>query len=217
MHTYPRAEVERVYGGAVGDDEYANYVRERMWERSHAHIIEERERKEKDKTERERREREKRKERRRWEEEDEWRKEFESRLRKRGYKVERSKWKEFWERYGRNWEAVLCARRKETREKGNEGEEEEKVDVRGEIPWPVESGRAKHVSKDAVELFFHNALSNLDPAMKSATLRSERVRWHPDKIQHHFGGQNIDDTTMKLVNTVFLVVDAMYNDTRSKE
>ncbi|KAI9659332.1 MAG: hypothetical protein M1821_001590 [Bathelium mastoideum] len=222
LDAWPRADVERQYGGAVGDDDYAKYVREQMWERSHGHIIEERERRARQaQMAREAEKLRERKDRKRWEEEKEWRRAMEKRVRKREEKEEGRRWEEAWERYGRSWEDVLLKRKEEQGSDGNSDSgksvEQKKCDTRGRIPWPVESGKAKHVSKDAVELFFRNALSSSDFTTKSVSLRAERVRWHPDKIRHHFGGQTIDDETMKLVNSVFLVVDALYNDSKGKD
>jgi hypothetical protein len=47
-------------------------------------------------------------------------------------------------------------------------------------------------------------------------LKAERVRWHPDKIQHRFGG-NVDEGTMKIVTGIFQIVDDMVEQQRKRE
>ena len=220
MHSYPREEAERVYGGAVGDEEYASYVRGKMWERSHQAVIEERERKEREREREKERERRRDRERREADESFErwdgvFQNKLEESLKRRRDKVEVRQWEEAWKRYKRDWDRVK--EELDVKRKGDSGQEDGTFNARGTIPWPVESGKARHVAKDAAELFFRHALSKLDATTRNATLRAERVRWHPDKIQHRFGGQNIDSATMKLVNAVFLVVDAMYNDIKGKD
>ncbi|KAL9097445.1 MAG: hypothetical protein Q9165_000341 [Trypethelium subeluteriae] len=212
IHTYPRTEAESVYGGAVGDEEYASYVREKMWERSHQHVLEEREKRarerERQRHNRKRDEEEEEELGRKIEEEEAFKRKVEGSLRRRREKEEGSRWREAWDRYERKWV--------EAKEALEKKQEEKSVDAMAVIPWPVESGRAKHVSKDGVDTFFRNALSSLGSSAKGATLRAERVRWHPDKIQHRFGGQAIDAATMKLVNTVFLTVHSLYDDSKSE-
>ncbi|KAF2235767.1 hypothetical protein EV356DRAFT_513651 [Viridothelium virens] len=212
IHTYPRAEAENIYGGAVGDEEYASYVREKMWERSHQHVLEERERRarerERQRHEGERDRGEEEELRKKIEEEEIFRRKVEGSLKRRREKEEGSRWREAWERYQRKWV--------EAKEALEDQQKEKSIDAMAIIPWPVESGKAKHVSKDGVDVFFRNSLLSLGSSAKGATLRAERVRWHPDKIQHRFGGQAIDAATMKLVNTVFLTVDSLYDDNKSE-
>ena len=45
-----------------------------------------------------------------------------------------------------------------------------------------------------------------------STLKVERVRWHPDKIQHRYGVLGVDDKVMRSVTEVFQIVDRMWNE-----
>jgi hypothetical protein len=104
-----------------------------------------------------------------------------------------------WSVYVQKWEEL-----KQRRDLG-----EEKTDARKLIPWPVVSGTMRHVSKEAIEFFFENSSAwKEDPV---ALLKTERVRWHPDKMQQRFG-QHIDAETMKSVTAVFQVVDRLWGE-----
>jgi len=47
-------------------------------------------------------------------------------------------------------------------------------------------------------------------------IKSERVRWHPDKIQQRYGFMQIDEHTLQGVTAVFQVFDAIWNEIREK-
>ncbi|KAI2989598.1 hypothetical protein CBS147345_10613 [Aspergillus niger] len=47
-------------------------------------------------------------------------------------------------------------------------------------------------------------------------LKTERVRWHPDKIQHRYGKLGIDERVLKSVTEVFQIVDQMWNEERKR-
>jgi hypothetical protein len=89
--------------------------------------------------------------------------------------------------------------------------EKTEAEVRDLIPWPVVSGKAKHVSKEEIERFLGSSKAWRDDSV--ALLKTERVRWHPDKMQQRFG-QHIDVDAMKLVTAVFQVIDRLWNDRR---
>ncbi|KAF3051151.1 hypothetical protein E8E11_009996 [Didymella keratinophila] len=202
IHTYPiekrgpDGKLER-----MTEDEYAEFVRTKMWEKSHQHIVEERERREK--ARREAKERQKR-----WDEQGEReereregiRQAMEESLR-RG--EERRKTKEAtksWETYAAKWEQL-----------GKTDGAAEGIEAGELIPWPVLSGKAKHVDKHEIERFLRAS-----PAWKedaSALLKAERVRWHPDKMQRRFG-KRIDEDTIRDVTAVFQVIDQMWNKRR---
>lgn len=199
VHVYPTTKpgpdgkLER-----MTEDEYADYVRTKMWEKSHQHIVEEREAREKV-----RQERKKKRETYEGAEEDKEREQIRQQMEdslRRG--EERKRLKEAaasWERYSSKWAHLQ-----------NTAEVEE-ARVKELIPWPVLSGKAKHVEKEEIERFLRAA-----PAWKhdaSALLKTERVRWHPDKMQRRFG-QHIDEETIRLVTAVFQVVDHMWNARR---
>ncbi|KAF2277915.1 uncharacterized protein EI97DRAFT_351525, partial [Westerdykella ornata] len=191
----PDGKLER-----MTDEEYADYVRTKMWEKSHQHIIEEREARE--------RARRKAKDRKRQVEEDMAKEEEErENLRRRMQESlrrgeERKKAKEAeaaWARYMQKWEEL----------KQRKDLTQDSTAARDLIPWPVVSGKRRHVSNDEIEYFFENSTAwREDPA---AMLKVERVRWHPDKMQQRFG-QHIDPDTMRSVTAVFQVVDRLWSE-----
>lgn len=188
IHVYPNSrpgpdgELER-----MSEDEYAAFVRQRMWEKTHAGLLEERARRE---------ERKKKKD----EEEEEARRltrEMEKSLRRGEERRRRKGWKERFEEYGKIWASW---------DGGVEG-----------IGWPVKSGRREDVDADAVKDFFVMGIDPEDvgEAEFLAKLKEERVRWHPDKIQQRLGGK-VDEAVMRDVTAVFQIVDKLWSDTRSK-
>lgn len=193
----PDGKLER-----MTEDEYAEFVRTKMWEKSHQHIVEERERCER--ARRERKERQKQ-----WEEEGEKeeqeregiRRAMEESLR-RGEERKRAKeGARSWGVYAQKWEALAKV------DGAAEG-----VDVAELIPWPVLSGKAKHVDKHEIEKFLRAS-----PAWKEdagALLKAERVRWHPDKMQRRFG-KRIDEDTIRDVTAVFQIIDQMWDKRRA--
>lgn len=204
VHVYPDTKpgpdgkLER-----MNEDEYAEYVRQKMWEKSHQHILEEREAKEKA--------RRLRKEQRAHqneniadeeEERERLHQQMEESLR-RG--AERKKAKEVaaaWDKYARKWEDLKSA------QNIAQDAESRVLDL---IPWPVASGKAKHVSKEEIERFLKSSSAwQADPA---ALLKVERVRWHPDKMQQRFG-QHIDTATMQSVTAVFQIIDRLWTERR---
>lgn len=178
----PQGELER-----MTDEEYAAHVRQRMWEKTHEGLIEERRKREERARERERAE----KERRRVEREVQRSLLVGEERRKR--RVLRDRWGEYVKRW-EGWDGAV------------EG-----------IPWPVESGVRGDVSEDAVKTFVLGGLRRdgvgEDEFVKA--LRDERVRWHPDKIQQRLGGE-VDAGVMRDVTVIFQTVDGLYNDTRRR-
>ncbi|KAF1942861.1 hypothetical protein EJ02DRAFT_158058 [Clathrospora elynae] len=204
VHIYPAVKpgpdgkLER-----MTEDEYADYVRTKMWEKSHQHIAEERAAKE--------RARKERKEQRQHLNEDvergqaereDIRQRMEESLR-RGEERKKAKAAEAsWSIYETKWDGLKNA---------PHIAEETALEVRDLIPWPVVSGNAHQVSKEEIERFMHS--SKVWREHSVALLKTERVRWHPDKMQQRFG-QHIDVDTMKLVTAVFQVIDLLWNERR---
>jgi hypothetical protein len=204
VHVYPD-----VKPGADGklermtEDEYADYVRTKMWEKSHQHILEEREAKERarqkqkvqrnrldDELEREEAERES------------IRRRMEESLR-RGEERKKAKEAEAaWDSYTAKWDNLKSVQHLD---------EEAATNVCDLIPWPVVSGKAKHVAKDEIERFLRASKSWREDSI--ALLKAERVRWHPDKMQQRFG-QHMDADTMKVITAVFQIIDRLWNDRR---
>ncbi|KAH7065317.1 hypothetical protein B0J12DRAFT_30866 [Macrophomina phaseolina] len=205
IHTYPNeyqtptGELER-----MSEDEYAEYVRRKMWEKSHQHILEERERMEKERQKRKAEEKAQRERTRRMHEDhDSFQRSVEASLKRGEERKAKKKWKEVWASYLKRWEDIAA------------GAADKDLGVDDLLPWPVESGKAKHVSKEEVEHFFRSVPMADDDF--TAQLKTERVRWHPDKIQQRFGERGISETHMKAVTAVFQVIDRMWSEMRDKK
>lgn len=92
-----------------------------------------------------------------------------------------------------------------------------KKPLRNLIFWPVESGKRRDVSHDAVEEFMRHAPAGGEGDVDLlAILKAERIRWHPDKIQHRYGVLGIDDVVLRSATEVFQIVDRMWNELREK-
>lgn len=176
------------------DDEYATYVRARMWEKSHGHILEERQRREEERIQRKEREEEGRR----------WERSVEEALRRGEERKRKNRWKDAWGRYLRGWEGLALA-------KDGGGEE-----MRERIPWPVETGRYTDVDEEEVERFFRHAPQLEGPGEEGTlgkVLKAERVRWHPDKFVQRAGRHGLDKETIAMVTAVFQIVDRLWSGT----
>ncbi|KAI1118018.1 hypothetical protein F5Y14DRAFT_400854 [Nemania sp. NC0429] len=192
IHVYGRQE--RARGGPDGelermdDDEYAAYVRQKMWEKTHQGLLEERARREE---QRQRKDRDAEAAARLTAEMERSLRRGEERRAKRG-------WKERWDAYVESWEAW-------------DGSPETMV-------WPVSSGRREDVEAAMVREFFVLGIDagKRGETEFLARLKDERVRWHPDKMQQRLGGR-VDEGVMRAVTAVFQIVDKLWTDTRSKQ
>lgn len=198
MHVYERPTKEDPKGllESMTDEEYAQYVREKMWEKSHQHIIEERERRAKAKEQDRKRAEE---EQAAWAEEErrQRRRETESRQQQAVDKA-----RQRWKKYLALW--------KEQMEAGDADR----------IPWPVISGRRADVSREAVEEFVKGAPL---PDEKDETvemvemLKAERVRWHPDKAQQRWGKDGgLDEPRMRAITVCFQTIDRLHSEYKSR-
>ncbi|CCC10567.1 hypothetical protein SMACR_06490 [Sordaria macrospora] len=192
----PEGELER-----MTDEEYAAYVRQRMWEKTHQGLLEERERRQKRKEE----------ERRREEEERRIAKEMERSLKRGEERRKRRVWKDRWEEYLKAWQELAVAAA------ATEGGK--KFDA-NKIPWPVNrevavGGKIEEMDPETVRAFFVHGigLEELGEKEFAARLKDERVRWHPDKMQQRLGG-DADAMIMRDVTAIFQIVDKLWNDTR---
>ena len=216
IHTYssvkkgPEGELER-----MTDDEYTAYVRARMYEKTHQHIIEERERRE----ENSRRRKKARDETDRMEGERKgFEQEIEESLRRGEQRKHRARWSARWDTYLRAWEKL------KDEDDDRESQQRKKANVRDLIPWPVESGQFTDLNKDSIETFFRQALvpgtvTHARDQILLGQLKIERVRWHPDKVQQRFGAGNggrLEERTMRAVTAVFQTVDQMWSEERAK-
>lgn len=195
IHIYGRPDVETGNGlEEMNDEEYAEHVRKKMWERSHQHIHEERQKR----TLRQQREKEKEKQAAaQWEREQRKLKMKEKLLREHTKKKDLRK---RWEQYVEYWDTSR-------RQKQSAAAED--------IPWPVLTGKARDVTKDAVEEFLYAALNGLGDGSMDI-LKRERIRWHPDKAQQRWGIEALTDMEMRAITTVFQTIDALWNEYRNK-
>jgi len=174
--------------GEMDDEEYAAHVRQKMWEKTHEGLLEERRRRD---------EARKRKE----EQADEaarLTREMERSLRRGEDRRRRKAWLDKWTTYLDNWEAW-------------DG-------TSSGIAWPVAVAASPTTDIDptAVREFFVTSIDPKEVGETEylARLKNERVRWHPDKIQQRLGGK-VDDTVMRNVTAVFQVVDKLWSDARA--
>lgn len=178
----PGGELER-----MTDDEYAAYVRQRMWEKTHAGIVEERARREEA---RRRREDEGRRRRRAHRDVEESLRRGEERRARRRRAQRRQEYDDAWAA----WDGAPDG-----------------------LAWPVGSGRPEDVTPEAVRAFFEAGGGDEDgeddEKMLAARLREERVRWHPDKIMQRAGG-SVDAATMGYVTAVFQIIDGLWGEVR---
>ncbi|KAK4650150.1 hypothetical protein QC762_701880 [Podospora pseudocomata] len=176
------------------DEEYAEYVRQKMWEKTHAGLLEEREKRKKQKEEQAKKD----EERRRIEKEME-----RSFIRGEERRVKRS-WRTRFERYLQKWEEWV----------------KDAAPGAEKIPWPIGVERDEEGGFRAGEVrtFFVNGLGLEETGEKEfvARLKEERVRWHPDKIQQRLlgGSGTVDKGVMRDVTAVFQVVDGLWGELR---
>ncbi|KAH7344335.1 hypothetical protein BKA66DRAFT_517265 [Pyrenochaeta sp. MPI-SDFR-AT-0127] len=196
MKPGPDGKLER-----MNEEEYAEYVRTKMWEKSHQHILEEREAREKSRQKKKDQQHQFNAEFAHEEAERETIRQRMQETLRRGEERKKIKAAQAaWDMYLKKWDDLKTA------QNDTPGAASKMFDV---IPWPVVSGKASHVSKEEIERFLRGSSTWKDDSL--ATLKVERVRWHPDKIQQRFG-KHIDADAMKLVTAVFQIVDRLWND-----
>ena len=178
------------------EEEYAAHIREQMWRKTNAAFLEEKERREeRRKREARVREEEKRKAREQ--------RDFEvgieeslrrGRERKQRLAGERQR-RQRWVAYTAAWEKLTT--------------QSSSVPA---IPWPVMSGRAADVERAEVEKFYMDCAVagevETEKAELAKVLKTERVRWHPDKMQQKLG--MLDSGVLEKVVEVFQIVDGLW-------
>lgn len=144
--------------------------------------------------------------------------EVEQSLRRGQERKETKMWQARWNAYGRAWDHLHDLAR--SRAATTNGANPMTIYLGNEIPWPVQSGKRKDVTPSNIEQFMVKTAES-NTASTSAedsggpllsNLKSERVRWHPDKVQHRVGSLDIDEGTLKGVTEVFQVLDRMYSE-----
>lgn len=198
------------------EDEYAAYVRTRMWERTREGMVEMQEQLNRERREKARKE----KERVRGAEGERERRAFERTMEEslaRGRERKMGKvWRGAGEGYLNRWDVINSLR------EGRREETDGGKDMGELVFWPVESGRRGDVSREAVEEFVRLALVPVSaPEMGgnealASVLKAERVRWHPDKIQHRYSALGIDEDVMRSVTEVFQIIDRMWNELKKQ-
>ncbi|OBT87351.1 hypothetical protein VE02_02998 [Pseudogymnoascus sp. 03VT05] len=182
---------------AMTDDEYAAHIRAEMYKKTHQHLIEEKERRDKAKKEQAKRDQARAAE-------EAFQRQVEESLtrgkERRDKAGSKQRWGQKWAAYQGLWEAFRASTSGDS-----------------EIPWPVWSGKMEDLGKDEVESFFLNGPTAGEPDQADLvkTLKLERVRWHPDKIQQKLGGHGVDEAKMQGVTQVFQIVDRMWNEMKS--
>lgn len=195
---YSRPGVERPKGALeqMDDDEYAAFVREKMYEKTNEYIIEERLKREKARIAvKEREKREKR----------EWEEAEKKRLRKEQTRREeklKARLLKAWKEYSCAWSKIVSGIKRD-------GVLEAEL-----IPWPVASGKLEDVDRKTVEIFYLSAPVHKDGDELYNLLKTERVKWHPDKIQQRWG--QLEKDVIVAVNTTFQTIDSMWVERRSQ-
>lgn len=181
----PQGELER-----MTDDEYAAHVRQKMWEKTHAGLLEERARRDEHKKQREKEQKQSR----------QLREEMERSIKRGEERRLRRSWERRWEDYTKAWAAW-------------DGSPET-------LAWPLQGGRPKDgedIASGDVRAFFVQGLEldKLGYEAFVAKLKDERVRWHPDKVQQRLGGK-VDERIIKDVTAIFQIIDRLWTEMRDK-
>jgi hypothetical protein len=227
IHNYPNQFINEDTGEleTMDDEEYAQYVRRKMWERSREGVEAAREEKRKATA--------KKKAEEQHEAREQHRKlpesttggpynnfvfdfEIEASLKRGKQRRDRKHWQQLWKNYLLRWDQLQdFARSRDLTTK------EDNLFLRNKIIWPVESGKRKDVNAEAIEHFIRQAAISTgeDGDARDTTLavavKAERVRWHPDKVQQRYGFMDIDESTMQGVTATFQVLDRLWNELRS--
>ncbi|PYI24637.1 hypothetical protein BO99DRAFT_349207 [Aspergillus violaceofuscus CBS 115571] len=239
IHTYA---IPRIPTGPAGEleqmdeEEYAAYVRSKMWERTREGMLEEQARLRAERARQRTRQQEQQRQRQAGESSSSssssrraFDEAIEASLRRGRERKRQRAWREGWEGYLGCWgrlDAAVADIQKRKEGEGDEGEKGEKgADGHGHghgngsfrnlVFWPVESGKRTDVSKENVEGFMRHCPQADGSSELLAVLKAERVRWHPDKIQQRYGGLGIEEAVLRSVTEVFQIIDHLWNDLRA--
>ncbi|KAJ5113704.1 hypothetical protein N7456_002238 [Penicillium angulare] len=218
IHNYAVPNVEGPTGELeqMDEEEYAAYVRARMWERTREGMLEEQERYREERRRKKARDQESSVRDR---ERNAFDRAMEDSLRRGAERKSRKKWEAAWETYLARWEEIAKIVGSGDSKDGADAEsgagtKSGSKPLRNLLFWPVESGKRVDVSPDSVQDFMRHAPASTDLLV---ILKAERVRWHPDKIQHRYSGLGIDDVVMRSVTEVFQIVDRMWTEERERK
>lgn len=222
IHTYPatrpgpEGELEQ-----MDEEEYATYVRAKMWERTHQGLLEERERRRIEKEQEKVRAKERAQaDGRNRRKDDSFERAVEESLSRGRERKRRKAWMEIWERYLRSWDRLNSTSTGAQSDDGG-AKDGRKLHLRNLICWPVESGKRSDINREEVESFIRHAPGDASAGQTNhiditSVLKMERVRWHPDKIQQRYGALGIEEPVMKSVTEVFQILDSMWNEEKVK-
>jgi hypothetical protein len=218
IHTYPDEKQNEETGELekMSEEEYIAFVRRGMWERSWEGTEAQREeRRRRERLSEEKVQKTRSRSTNREAGSSQFEREVEESLRRGQERKERKMWREKWDSYESAWETLH--RLVESRNTASGESKEKTVYFRNEIVWPVESGKRKDLTPEEIEQFMVKTAESLTSTSNPENglrqlLKVERVRWHPDKVQHRFGSLNIDEGTLRGVTEVFQVIDRLYNE-----
>lgn len=213
INVYDRPEVEGERGELemMDDEQYAKHVREKMWEKSHQHIIEERAERERERENAKERKRRDEEARRQWEQAEKTRlKEGKQRSEMKARNQSHKRWGEYLE----NWTTIMEGTQVDVNDGGKKAK-----GYQPSIPWPVQSGELSDISRETVEQFFLSALTSTKYRSRDFIniLKLERVRWHPDKAQQRWGKGGLGEEEVKGITAVFQAIDSLWIEYRLKE
>lgn len=227
IHKYPNQYIDEETGEleTMDDEEYAQYVRRKMWEKSREGIEAAREESRREKARQKTQEEQARANDNHAQSSTEglhnnfvFDFEIEASLRRGQRRKDQKRWDALWKDYLQRWEAL-----QDLVKSHDQRATAETLFLRNKIAWPVESGQRKDVNAEEIERFIRGASQSAETNAEAganalaAAIKSERVRWHPDKIQQRYGSLEIDETTMKGVTATFQVLDRMWNDLRDSK
>jgi hypothetical protein len=220
IHNYPNTYQDEETGELeqMNDEEYATFVRRKMWEKSWEGIEaakeEQRREREEDKKRERAEDRRHEKERRHQREDEVFGEQIEASLRRGERRKERKRWQELWETYLRRWSEL----RELVDSQPATADTSKRVYFRNKIAWPVETGKRKDVTREEVERFVRKGTACNDAADQDLefvkAVKAERVRWHPDKVQHRYSSMEVDEETLKGVTATFQIIDDIWSDIR---
>ncbi|OJJ96292.1 hypothetical protein ASPACDRAFT_47063 [Aspergillus aculeatus ATCC 16872] len=107
-----------------------------------------------------------------------------------------------WKEYNSAWEEL----------KNSTVASRRSMDPRTSIPWPTEAGSfrsCRDVAQSDIEAFLHYGASMNARSQLLSILKVERLRWHPDKLQHLFCAR-VDETTINKVTEISQIVNQLY-------
>ncbi|QIX00818.1 hypothetical protein AMS68_006335 [Peltaster fructicola] len=208
IHAFSRPTIRTAKGELeeMSDDQYAAWVKEKMWEKQHPEVVIERDRAARKQQEEEYAKQKKkddfvrRREKEAWERASEYKTtedyeyvfDHQSSHNTTESSIPSTRWHDAWIEYLAAWEKL-----------NDEGTADTSQLPRPTLP-------SKPLTRPHIEEFMQN-MPLQSGQTRQHVLKVERVRWHPDKIQQRFRGK-ADDDTMKTVTNIFQIIDAIWTD-----